>query len=232
MSARVDRPRREWTGEQVTQLIVFSVVGVGMVIASAISYYHEYLLARHNGQVKWVSLLIPFSVDGMMLVAGVALLWAAMNGIKGWQRLWQPRAVLAVGVAATIAANFFSDLVIKWLGPAVSASSGLALVLMSAVAFWLLGEQRKLSHPEEVQPAADHACPAPPTSLAEALPVARLRLRDVGEPFGEQALADRFGVTRHVVRSALAAPTVVTGVELPSRPPRSPSLNGHGGDVS
>lgn len=232
MSARADRPRREWTGEQVTQLIVFSVVGVGMVIASAISYYHEYLLARHNGQVKWVSLLIPFSVDGMMLVAGVALLWAAMNGIKGWQRLWQPRAVLAVGVAATIAANFFSDLVIKWLGPAVSASSGLALVLMSAVAFWLLGEQRKLSHPEDVQPAADHTCPAPPTSLAEALPVARLRLRDDGEPFGEQALADRFGVTRHVVRSALAAPTVVTGVELPSRPPRSPSLNGHGDGAS
>ena len=101
---------------------------------------------------------------------------------------------------------------------------------MSAVAFWLLGEQRKLSHPEEVQPAADHTCPAPPTSLAEALPLARSQLRAAGEPFGEQVLADRFGVSRHVVRSALA-PTVVAGAASPP-PSRPPSMNGHGGDPS
>ena len=194
------------------QHVVLFVVAVGMVITSAISYQHEYALARFNGQVQWVSWLVPFSLDGMILVAGVGLYWAARNGIRGWARLWQPRGVMAAGIVATIAANLFSDYRMLWLGPGVSASSGAALVLMSAVAFWLLAEQRKLAKKEEPQPAADCTCPAPPTSLAEALPLAKSRLQAAGEQFGEQALADRFGVTRHKVRAIL-----------------SPAVNGSGG---
>src|SRR6266516_562690 len=151
------------------QAASLGIVTAGAVIASAISYQHEYELARHNGQAAWVSGLLPFSVDGMIFVAGVALAWAATTGIKGWKRLWQPRLVLVVGVAATIAANMFSDLRFWWLGPAVAASSGVALILMSAVAFWLLGEQRHLARGDQGEPDPGHVCPpppAPPVSLA------------------------------------------------------------------
>lgn len=190
--------------ESAPQVTVVAVVGIATVITMVISYWHEYLLAHDNGQAKWVSALAPFSIDGIVLVAAVALLWAASHGVKGWGRLWRPGLWLAVGVVVTISANFFSDVHYKWLGPGVSASSGVALILISDVAFWLLAEGRRLANPAPAQPEAGHECPAPPVTLAEALPLARARLKDAGETCGEQALADRFGVSRHVVRTTLA----------------------------
>lgn len=211
-----DRPRRRWPAEHVFLTAIFAVVGAGMIIASAVSYQHEYVLARANGQVRWVSALVPFTLDGMILVAGAALLWAAMYGVRGWQRLWQPGVVMLSGIGATVAANYYSDVRAAWLGPAVSASSGVAVVLMSAVAFWLLGEVRRQARGDDFQPGSDCSCPPPPLTVAEALPLARARLKDAGEQYGEQALADRFGVTRYKVRELLS----------PQSP--EPSLNGSG----
>jgi hypothetical protein len=201
------RARIDW--DRVTavapQAVTLAIVGAGAVITSAISYQHEYALARNNGQIRWVSLLVPFSLDGMILVAGVALLWAALNRVTGFRRLWQPRGVLTVGILTTIAANLFADYRVKWLGPAVSASSGVALVLMSAVAFWLVAEHRKKTRGDEPQQAVNCSCPAPPLTVAEALPLARARLRDAGELHGEQVLADRFGISRDRVRKELSS---------------------------
>lgn len=215
---RPGRPRQRPSAEHVFLSAIFFVVGAGMIITSAVSYEHEYVLARDNGQVQWVAALVPFTLDGMIFVAGAALLWAAMNGVKGWSRLWQPGGVMLAGIAATIAANYYSDVRAQWLGPAVSASSGVAVVLMSAVAFWLLGELRKVAKGEQPQPAVNCSCPPPPVTLAEALPLAKARLQDEGQRYGEEALADRFGVTRHLVRQAMAE----TGAgQLPG-----PSMNG------
>jgi hypothetical protein len=208
------RSRRDWPVERMFLQAIFAVVGAGMIIASAVSYQHEYVLARANGQVRWVSALVPFTLDGMIFVAGAAMLWAAVNGVRGFSRLRVPGGVMLAGIAATIAANYYSDIREHWLGPAVSASSGVAVVLMSAVAFWLLGEVRKSARGEAGQPGAACQCPPPPLTVAEALPLARARLKDAGEQYGEQALADRFSVTRHVVRQALT----------PRTP--DPSLNG------
>lgn len=209
-ASRGDRDR--WTAERVFLTAIFAVVGGGVLITSAVSYQHEYVLARANGQIRWVAGLVPFTLDGMIFVAGAALLWAAMSGVRGWRRLWQPVGVMLAGIAATIAANYYSDVRAAWLGPLVSASSGVAVVLMSAVAFWLLGEVRKVSQGDDPQPAADCSCPPPPLTVAEALPLARARLKDGGEQYGEQALADRFGVTRHVVRLALTPRTPTASV--------------------
>src|SRR5258708_39777416 len=113
---------------------VFAVAPVLAVFTMAISYEHEFVLARRNGQVTWVAGLLPFSVDGMLLVASVAIYCAAGHAIV---RPLRPMATGAVGIAATIAATMFSDLRIWWLGPAVAASSGLSLGLVRAVAHWL-----------------------------------------------------------------------------------------------
>ena len=234
MSGQPVSARADWDRitAVVPQVISLTVVGAGMIIVSAISYQHEYELARHNGQAPWVSTLLPFTLDGVIFVSGVALLWAALSRVRGWRRLWQPRGVLAVGMVTTIAANLFSDYRLKWLGPAVSASSGVALVLMSAVAFWLVAEQRKIARGDDPQPEAGHVCPPPPVSLAEALPLAKGELRDRGQMHGEQALADGFLVTRHVVRTTLAqtvAPSDAAGTELARAVPAAPAaLNGDG----
>lgn len=196
------------------QASVLAVVGIATVITMVISYWHEYLLAHHNGQARWVSALAPFSIDGIVLTAAVALLWAASHSVKGWKRLWRPVLWLAVGIVVTISANFFSDVTIRWLGPGVSASTGVALILISDVAFWLLAESRRLANPAPAQPAANHFCPPPPLTVAEALPLAREELKRRGELAGEQVLADRFGISRDRVRKLLSP-------QLPD-----PSMNG------
>lgn len=224
MTNRTDNPpppastRVNWASVQAVapQAAVLAVVGIATTITMTVSYWHEYLLAHRNGQARWVSALVPVSIDGIVLVSAVALLWAAAHNIKKWRQLWRPVLWLAVGVLVTISANFFSDLTYRWIGPGVSASSGVALILISDVAFWLLAESRKLANGDEPQPAANCSCPPPPLTVAEALPLARARLRDAGEPHGEQVLADRFGITRDRVRK-LQSP------QLPD-----PSLNGSG----
>jgi hypothetical protein len=164
-----------------------------------------------------VSSLLPFTVDGMILGASVVIVWAASQGIR---RPWRPLGVLLVGIAATIGANLAAGIGDGWLGAAVSAWSGLALILISDVAMWLMGMLRVLAAGDDPQPEAACSCPPPPTSLADVLPLARAELQRLGEPSGEQALANRFGVSRHLVRTALAPPAP------------EPSLNGHGDGAS
>jgi hypothetical protein len=197
------------------RVAVFAVVTVIAVFTMAISYEHEFILARRNGQVTWVAGLLPFSVDGMLLTASVAIYWAAGHGIR---RPLRPMSTGAVGIAATIAANMFSDLRFWWLGPAVAASSGISLVLVGDVAYWLVSAQRKVAAGESLQRRVNCSCPPPPTSLAEAVPLARQALKDSGQPHGQEVLADRFGVTRHQLRQVLA----ITA---------DPSLNGNGPDA-
>lgn len=210
---RADRGNWTWIPVVVTLFVVAVITG----ITAAVSYEHEYQLAHRHGQAPWVSSLLPFTVDGMILGASVVIVWAASAGIR---RPWRPLSVLLVGIAATIGANLASGLGDGWLGAAVAAWSGLALILISDVAMWLTGTLRALAQGEDPRPAATCSCPPPPLSLAEALPAARERLRERGEPAGEQALADRFGVSRHQVRTALAVPVVPQAPE--------PSLNGSG----
>jgi uncharacterized protein DUF2637 len=186
-----------WAAVGVTAFAVAAITG----IMGAVSYEHEYQLARRHGQAPWVSSLLPFTVDGMILAASVVILWANSQGIR---RPVRPLLVLAVGVGATIAANLAAGIGDGWLGAAVSAWSGVALILISDVAMWLLGTLRALSKGEAVRPAAACSHPPPPITLAEALPLARARLQEEGEPFGKEALAARFKTTPHQVRLALA----------------------------
>jgi hypothetical protein len=183
-----------------------SIVTAVSVITMVTSYEHEFQLAHHNGQVRWVACLLPFSVDGMVLVAFAATWWAAHNGVRGFRQLWPPLLTGAIGMAATIAANVFSDSRFWWLGPAVAGSSGVAVVLVGMVAHWMLATQRRLAAGESLQRSVNCSCPKPPASLAEALPLARQVLREAGLPHGQETLADRFGVTVHQVRKVLVPP--------------------------
>lgn len=193
--------------------VTYLAVAVIVTITAAVSYEHEYELAHHNGQAPWVSSLLPFTVDGMLLATSVVLVWAAAEGLR---RPWRPLAVLLVGIAATIAANLASGLGHGWLGAAVAAWCGFALILISDVAMWLTGAKRRLASGEPEQPRATRKPAPPPLTLAEWATAAQAWLRDHGEPSGEQALADRIGTTRHQVRTALA----------PKAP--EPVLNGSG----
>src|SRR6185437_14160472 len=187
-----------WSWLTVT-LVLFTVIAVTGIV-SAISYDHETFLATSNGQPGWVSALNPFTIDGLLLSSTVVLFWAASRGIRGWGQLWRPAGVLVVGILATIGANLAAGIVAAWLRPVVSAWPGVALVLVSDVAFWLMGKLRALANDEDEQeqPTVSFCdCPRPPVTLAEAVTLARVERQLQGLPAGEQALADAFGGTRH-----------------------------------
>lgn len=185
------------------QATIFPGVAVILGIMAAASYDHEFLLARGNDQAGWVAAVLPVSVDGLLLVASAASLWGLANGLR---RPWRPYLALAVGMVATVGANLYSGLHYIWLQRAVSVWSGIAVVLAAEVGMWYIATRRKLAAGEPLRPAGACQCPGPPLTLAEALPLARAELLDRGEPAGEQALADRFGVKRYAVRSLLAPP--------------------------
>jgi hypothetical protein len=208
-------PVRVWlAGHLATVLVVGITAGIEAIIM-VISYAHEVELAARNGQHPWVADLIPFAVDGMLVVATIAVYWAGQHGIR---RPVPPLVTAAVGMVATIGANFVSDDRSSWLGPAVAGSVGVAAVVVGWVAAWMTETQRKLAAGEDLQRAAVCSCPRPPVSLAEALPLARAELRDRGEKHGEEVLADLFEVSRYKVTKAL---TVVAE-------PAGASLNGDG----
>ena len=195
------RRARGWLAEHLATILVVGITAIVLGMIMVISYAHEVELASRNGQVPWVADLIPFAVDGMLVVATIALYWAGQHGMR---YPVPPLATAAVGMVATVGANFVSDDRAPWLGPAVAGSVGVAAVLVGWVASWMVETQRKLAAGEPLRPAADCSCPPPPVSLAEALPLARAELLRRGEPAGEQKLADRFGVPRNQVRVVLA----------------------------
>ena len=71
-------------------------------IAAVISFMHIKILAVQLGQPTLAAWLLPLSVDGTVCAASAALLWSAREAVPA-PRMARP--MLALGVAATLAAN-------------------------------------------------------------------------------------------------------------------------------
>ncbi len=201
--------------------VIFSGLAVIIGVTAADSYEHEYLLARGNGQDGWVAAGLPVSIDGLLVVAAAAVLWAAAIGLRGFTRLWRPYLALGVGIGATVAANWYSGLHYIWLQRAVSVWSGLAVALVAEVVMWFIGARRR--------PPKSCACPPLPLTLAEWIPLARDELAARGENAGEEPLAERIGATRHRLRlelAALAAKDAAVAAEPSPGLPATAALNG------
>jgi hypothetical protein len=219
--------------------VIFTGLAVILGYMAAVSFDHEYQLAHGNGQAGgWVSAGLAVSIDGLLVVASVATIWAKAQGLRGPREMWRPYLALAVGIAATISANLFAGLHYIWLQRAVSVWSGLAVALGAEVVMWFVAARRKLAAGEPPGPAPACSHPAPPVTLAGLLPLARAWLADHDLPTNEEQVADLVGVTRHQVRKAQASP--VDPGATPEHPagtepsprhqtvPAGPELNGNG----
>jgi len=86
--------------------IIRSLAGVTVAglagLAGAISYSHMRVLAEANGQAGWHAHAFPLSVDGVEIVASLVLLADRRTGRRSG---WLPWTALAIGTAASLAAN-------------------------------------------------------------------------------------------------------------------------------
>lgn len=118
-------------------------VSVVAVVAAVVSYVHMHELAEHAGE-EWRSLLVPLSVDGLLVAASMVMLVRRQQGEKVGILPWLG---VALGLVASLGANVLSVGELSWanLVPIiVSAWPPVALAL--SVEFLLIvtgGRHRK-----------------------------------------------------------------------------------------
>jgi hypothetical protein len=133
-----DNPVSIW----VRAITVISV-SVVAVVAAVVSYVHMHELAEHSGE-GWRSILIPLSVDGLLVAASMVMLVRRQANEKVGLLPWLG---VALGLAASLGANVLSVGELSWVNLVriiVSAWPPVALAL--SVEFLLIvtgGRRRK-----------------------------------------------------------------------------------------
>jgi hypothetical protein len=135
------------------------VVAVACV-AAIISYQHAYELVSTHGEHGLTARLLPFTVDGLIWAASMAVLDASRRN----QRV-PPLAAcsLGVGIVATVGANLAHGLGHGPVGALVSAWPALALVGSFELLMMLIrSAHRAVTHTvveHELAPQAEHDAP-------------------------------------------------------------------------
>lgn len=197
------------------RFVALAAGGVVALVAALASYVHMQELARRAGQ-GWLSVVLPFSVDGLLVVASLAIVLASIQGRRpgGLAKL-----AIVVGILVSLAANLAvagDGLVDKLVSTWPPIAFALAYELVVDLAFRQVrqaagepGEEPgdNLVTSEDVR---QEPLPQPTRILAEeddlASRIASIRqdARDAGErPPGRDVLARELGVTGHQVRTAL-----------------------------
>jgi hypothetical protein len=122
---------RQWT----RGLAIASVVLVA-VVAAVISYCHMHELTLRSGE-EWRSVLIPFSVDGMLVATTLAIVDRRRANLPAG---WVPWTGLGLGLVASLVANIaaarpelVAQLVAAWPPVALAVSiETLVIVLRGA----------------------------------------------------------------------------------------------------
>ncbi|MDQ3987764.1 MAG: DUF2637 domain-containing protein [Actinomycetota bacterium] len=124
-----DAPDRWVRGVTVAAVVVVATV------AAVVSFAHMATVAQRAGE-GWRALLLPLSVDGLVVAASMTLLTRRRAGLPGGRLAW---CALLGGVAASLAAN------VAAAEPTATARVVAAWpALAFAVAFELLLQQRRV----------------------------------------------------------------------------------------
>jgi hypothetical protein len=158
------------TGDRAIRLGTAPVVLAVAAFAAVVSYSHIYDLGRAHGQSGTAARLLPLSVDGLILAAGLVLLHAA--------RQQAPTPVLArcmlwLGILATVGANVAYGAAFGVLGAIISAWPAVAFVGAAEMALGMVRAGAPIdaalpvpSHAVEGHPAMTPAGPLVPGAPA------------------------------------------------------------------
>jgi Protein of unknown function (DUF2637) len=134
----------------------FTVVAVACV-AAIISYQHAYELVRSHGESGLAARLLPFTVDGLIWAASMAVLDASRRNrpvprLAAWS--------LGVGIVATVGANLAHGLGHGVIGALVSAWPALALVTSFELLMMLIRTANTFGSELNRGKASSHLAPA------------------------------------------------------------------------
>jgi hypothetical protein len=95
-------------------------------IAGYASYWHQVAVAQSAGEREELAHIMPLSVDGLLVVASIAMVDARAEGRRP---SWKTKVAFAVGIAASVGANVMSAQP-TLLGRIVAGWPALALLLV------------------------------------------------------------------------------------------------------
>jgi hypothetical protein len=135
--------------------------------AAVVSFGHIETLALSHGQPLAAARLLPVSVDGLLTAASLVLLDAARSGRKAPTLA---RWMLALGVAATVAANIAYGYRFGPLGMAVSAWPAVALIGSAETLMGMIRSGRARVAEEVSTPSVAEVAPVSPRPAVVSVP--------------------------------------------------------------
>lgn len=193
----------------LTAVVVLAVAG----FAAVVSYSHIFDLGAAHGQSGTAARLLPLSVDGLILATSLVLLHEARNGRPAPALA---RAMLALGVAATVAANVAYGARFGSLGAVISAWPAVSFIGCAEMGVTMArrGHVRVTGQ----APAVSFRAAGLPEIAASAEHAARLALAAsvaAGNPLSGRQLQTRFGLTRTAERRVRQAVTAAGNGHAP-----------------
>ena len=216
-----DTCRRErGAGTRADHAIRLSTAGAVLTVAGVaayISYWHAYAVVREFGEVGITARLEPATIDGLVYACSMVMLYAARHrrpvpSLARW--------LLALGIAATLAANMAQGWSHGPVGAVVAAWPAASLVGSYELLVWIIRTSAVVSPDQEMvrasglmdQAAIDQGQPAQaragldmgrddPEAAAVALYAGSVR---AGKPLSERKLGGTFGRSRRWARARMA----------------------------
>ncbi|MEU7829959.1 DUF2637 domain-containing protein [Nonomuraea sp. NPDC049129] len=133
-------------------------------VAAWVSYWHAVaVIEKYGAEDEMSAHLVPATVDGMIYASSMVLLWCARYRLKVPSLA---RWALALGVAATLAANILHGIERGPLAAALAAWPAIALVISYELIMWVVRSGRELADRayDVGQPERVLAEPAPPSA--------------------------------------------------------------------
>jgi hypothetical protein len=156
MTRPVTGPGRRWrsaVGAGWRRWVQRASAAVVAGVAAYASYDHQALFARVHGARGIAAAVWPLSVDGLVVLACVALLDPAVGRARPWVR-FVVRAAFVTGVGMSLVANVAAADRFDWAGVAVAGWPPVALLLAVEILMHSLNRDTRNTTNETANPAA------------------------------------------------------------------------------
>lgn len=147
-------------GDRAIRIVTAATVVLVGAIAAVISYRHALAVIRDHGETGVTALLVPVSVDGLLLVAALVMLDAARHGQRA---PWLAKLALACGIGATITLNAMHGAVRGPVSASLAALPAITLVISVELLMGLIRSGRETADPAPVPDLETDPVPDPET---------------------------------------------------------------------
>jgi hypothetical protein len=198
-------------GDRLIRVSMTAVVLGVAVVAGWVSYWHAVaVIERYGAEDELSAHLVPVTVDGMIYASSMVLLWCARYQLKVPALA---RWALALGIAATLAANILHGIERGALAAALAAWPAIALVIAYELTMWVIRSGREVS--ERVMVAANERAratgPLTVPDIEDGVPAPQ---NVVDRPvLGDRELIGRGGLAGQARRAFAASLTDSTAVQ-------------------